>query len=130
MAETRTRDDAKVNVGAGYFNRRGQILALTGTTDDGQGGQTYTYSAPINVWMHVDTGKPGRFASDNLFAGQLYPIQHATIGIRYASGEGVTPKSQVLYNNRKYWVESVKNVQEANVLLEMYCAEYQSAGMP
>lgn len=89
------------------------------TTADGQGGQSISWQTLATVWAEV---LPQRSGGDERVMGeQLQAKVTHRVTIRYR--DDVLPKHRISHAGKHYNIRSIRNVQSANVLLEIEAEE-------
>lgn len=106
---------------AGELKRRVTLQERL-TTKTPAGGQVTTWSDVATVFAKIDP-RPG---SEPLEAGAIRGVLSHVVRIRYRPG--VTPAMRLLYGTRVLNIASVVDVEEAHVVLDLYCSEGLNQG--
>lgn len=102
----------------GKLNKRVAIQAVTQTTDSA-GGYTDSWATSATVWASIDPVS-GR---ERFIYGQVTePVTHRIL-MRYNSAVTVTGKKRLLYGSRTFNIVQVRNLEEADVWLEILAIE-------
>ena len=102
---------------AGSFNKKIQIVSIT-YGKDSAGFPTETETVVIEPWAMVKTTK----GFTMIVNGSDFEKAYTNFTIRYP----LTPINRgmkIKYNNRRYDIEYINNINEANVLLEIQAKE-------
>lgn len=102
---------------SGELRHKVQLQKLGGRVDDGYGGGSESMSDIATVYASIEplTG------SEILRAGQLDSNITHRIRIRYYPG--VTPRWQVKYGTRQFDINSVADIEERHIQMELMCTE-------
>ncbi len=121
----------KDNTSAGKYTRRIIIQNPPGT-DDGQGGQTGSWTDAYPCWANIVDFPFGRGAGRAFFAQQLYPTMTTMIAIRYQTSFHIDASKKVKYvrgpTTHLYKILGAKNPDEANKEILLFCQEDQAKG--
>lgn len=105
-------------IDAGKYNRYIEIVQMV-KTKDADGFETETESSVLKVWAEVKTTKGMTLISNDTDFEKAF----TRFLIRMPATTVITRKMFVLFNGKKYSIEYLNNVNEANIELEMQCKE-------
>lgn len=92
-------------------------LQRADTTADGQGGFTVAWRDVCQLWAQI---KPSS-GNETYRYGQLYPTMTHQVTLRYHPEVHV--KDRLAWGTRVFEILSVRNIDERNQILELYCEE-------
>ena len=101
---------------AGTLNKR-VILQTVGTAADGRGGVTETWSDTVTLWAHVEELS----GSEQFTAQQIASNLTHRVTLRYRTS--VVPMQRVKHGTRILKIESIRNPDQRNEMLELMCSE-------
>lgn len=98
------------------LDKRLSFEEKTITTDD-YGGQTETWSLYKNIWGNISP-----ISASNEFSNYISEtkITHSII-IRYLNK--INTGMRIVYNNRKFMIKSIINIEEMNKYYKILCEE-------
>ena len=103
----------------GRLNRRVTIQSVT-ETPDSFGEPAETWSDVATVWAAIEPILGEEFFQSGYWSGE---VSHR-ITIRHLSG--ITTKHRVKYGSRVFDIKAVRNIDEANIQLELMCVEKEA----
>lgn len=101
---------------AGTLNKR-VILQTVSRVSNGGGGFTPTWADTTTLWAHLDELS----GSEAFEAQQIASKVTHRVTIRYRTS--VTPQQRLKYGTRILKIESVRNPDQRNEMLELMCSE-------
>ncbi len=121
----------KGNVSAGKYDRRITFQNPPGT-DDGQGGQTGSWTDAYPCWAAIVDFPFGRGAGRAFFAQQLYPTMTTMIATRFQSTYHIDATKRIKYVKNGfahiYKILGAKDPKEAGIEIILFCQEDQAKG--
>lgn len=101
---------------AGTLNKR-VILQTVGTSADGRGGVTETWSDTTTLWAHVEELS----GSESFESQQIASNLTHRVTLRYRTS--VVPQQRLKYGTRILKIVSVTNPDQRNEMLQLMCSE-------
>lgn len=101
---------------AGVLNKR-VTLQTVGTSADGRGGVSETWSDTVTLWAHVEELS----GSETFEAQQIASNLTHRVTLRYRTS--VTPQQRLKYGTRILKIQSIRNPDQRNEMLELFCSE-------
>lgn len=105
-------------IDAGKYNRKIQIVADT-VTKDADGFDVVTPVVKLSPYAEVKTTRGMTLIAN----GSDFDKAFTRFTIRKPATTEITRKMFVLFNGKKYSIEYINNIDEANIELELQCKE-------
>ena len=105
-------------IDAGKYNRLIDIVQMV-KVRDAQGFDTETPEVVLSVWAQVKTTKGMTLIANDTDFEKAF----TRFTIRMPATTVINRKMFVLFNQKKYSIEYINNIDEANIELELQCKE-------